>query len=77
VVVVTHGGPIRVLLGAWLGLDMAGMLRLDLDTGHGTLLQQFADGGVRVVGINLPPSAWSGRLHSLQCASTQTKKASP
>ncbi len=59
VVVVAHGGLVRALLGHWLGLDVPGMLRLDIDTGRAVLLQGFADGGVRIAGINLPPAAWA------------------
>lgn len=63
---VTHGGPIRALLAHWLGLDMGAMLRLDADCGRAALIQCFADGGVRVAALNLPPLAWADGLLRLQ-----------
>lgn len=68
VVMVAHGGVIRALLGSWLGLDIQGMLRLDIGTGRGTLLQRFSDAETRVAGINLPHAAWTDGLRALMPA---------
>ncbi|MBI5136176.1 MAG: histidine phosphatase family protein [Nitrospirae bacterium] len=59
---VTHGGPIRALLGHWLGLGVGAMLRLDVGCGHAVLAQRFADGGVRIAAVGLPPAAWADTL---------------
>lgn len=66
VAVVTHAGAQRALLSALLGLPVAAAMRLELSTGHAVVAQTFADGGVRVAGINLPPVAWEPVWHLLE-----------
>jgi probable phosphoglycerate mutase len=56
--VVIHAGAMRAVLADLLGLSMAASMRLELTTGHAVIMQSFADGGVRLAGINLPPIAW-------------------
>jgi len=63
VAVVAHGGPVRVALGAVLGMlrpgrSLPGLMRLSLTHGHGSVVRYFADGAAQVLGVNLPPGAW-------------------
>jgi len=46
VVVVTHGGVMRLLLGAWLGLSEEQMWRFDIQPGCMAMLRMHEDGAV-------------------------------
>jgi probable phosphoglycerate mutase len=66
VAVVGHGGLFLAALARWLRLDVPSAMRLELSTGRGTLVQCFADGGIRLAATNLPPIAWGEAWESLQ-----------
>lgn len=63
--VVAHGGVHRALLRYVCGMSTTGAVRTELAYGHGTLLQWFPDGGLRVAAVNLPPEAWSAAWNAL------------
>ncbi|MDH4228792.1 MAG: histidine phosphatase family protein [Nitrospirota bacterium] len=66
IAVVTHGGVLRAVLADALGLDLAAAMRIEVAWGHAVLLQRFPDGGMRLVGVNLPPQAWGIMWHALE-----------
>ncbi len=53
VLVLTHGGVIRVLLGQALGVPYENILRFELAYGSAVRFKRYADGGVNVYGLGI------------------------